>query len=198
MTRRQAWTWMVCGVWGLGAGAAGCGGAVNEGGMSSVPASTVREAPGRPVNARGNRELVTVIGPAGGSMELSSGPRVEIPAGALEDGVEFVLKEAPLTTVFANDEAEKAAGPTFLLSPGVGSDGAPIRVSIPMAKLPDGFGEPTLQYEYEKGARVGAEDAVHTQWDMMPAQMAGGRMVAETDALPGLRLQFTVTDQNVQ
>lgn len=166
--------------------------------MQTTAPDAVRQDPGRPVHARGGDEVIATIGPAGGSLELSSGPRVDIPAGALTTGLELVLKEAPLTTVFANDEAEKAAGPTFLLSPGLGSEGPAFKVSIPMAKLPDGFGEPTLHYEYEEGARVGAEDAVHTRWDTLPAQLTGGRMVTETDALPGLRLQFTVTDESVQ
>jgi len=179
------------------------------GGSANTPGSTYSgadeddddgvAAPNRVVNARGSGTVIATLGAPGGSLELSSGPRVEIPPGAIEGAEEFVLKKAPLTTAFSNDEAERAAGPTFLFSPyAEAPEGRVIKVSIPMASLPDGFGDPALAYEYEEGARVGAEDSIHTRWDVVEASISGGRLTAEMEALPGLRMQFTVSDENVQ
>src|SRR4051794_34383930 len=44
-----------------------------------------------PVFSQGVRSVAAVIGPAGGTLELASGPRVEIPAGALDQTQEIVL-----------------------------------------------------------------------------------------------------------
>lgn len=198
----KAMTWVLC--LSLLGWLAGCGG--SSANSPSVFAASEDDdddddgdVPNHVVNARGSGTLIARIGPPGGSLELSIGPRIVIPPGAVEGGVDFVLKKAPLTTAFANDEAEKAAGPTFLLSPYVEAPkGRMIEVSIPMASMPAGFGDAALAYEYEIGARVGAEDSTHTRWEVTEARISGGRLVAEVEILPGMRLQFSITDQSVQ
>ena len=108
----------------------------------------------------------------GGTLELSSGPRVEIPPGAVEGGQDFVLKEAPKTTAFCNSEHEKPIGPTFIFSPGVEApEGRTITVSIPLAAYPEGWGEVSIGLRVrESGEMVGAEDAEHTKWQYADAE----------------------------
>jgi hypothetical protein len=156
-----------------------------------VPNSAVRKT--------GSGSVSVLVGPPGGTLELSNGPRIEIPPGALDDGEEFVLKEAPKTTAFLNSEHEKPVGPAFIFSPGVEApEGRVIEVSIPLASYPEGWGEVSIAYEYPVGAMVGAEDAEHTKWQYENAKLSGGRAVAKLPALNGYRLQFVLTNLEAQ
>ena len=103
----------------------------SEGGERGVPNSAVHKS--------GSGSVTATLGPPGGSLELASGPKVEIPAGAIDGSQDFVLREAPMTTAFFNEEHERPVGPTFILSPGVDApDGGTVRVSIPLASYPQG------------------------------------------------------------
>lgn len=174
------------------------------------PASTARssaqsggdETPHKPasmaaVSRSGSGNVSAEIGHGGGRLELSEGPRVVLPAGTTEPR-EFVLQIANLTTAFSNNELEKPVGPTFTFSPGLEAAGAAIEVSLPLPNLPEGWGEPALAYEYPISARVGAEDSVHTKWQYEDAQLSGGRITAKVDALPGMRLQFVLSNLEAQ
>ena len=179
---------------------AGCGGAsaagpgasnANEGGGGGVPNTRA--------NAVGTGSVSALIGPPGGSLELSGGPRVEIPAGAVQEALEYVLSTAPKTTAFFNQEHERPVGPTFSFAPDVQApDGESIRVSLPLASFPDGWGDPSIAYEYVVGAMVGADEAEHTRWDYEDARLSGGRLVADLPGLPGDRLQFILTNLEAQ
>lgn len=161
------------------------------GDRNAVPNSAVRET--------GAGTVTALVGPPGGTLELSSGPRVEIPAGTIEGSEEFVLKDAPKTTAFLNSEHEKPVGPAFIFSPGVNApEGRAIEVSIPLASYPEGWGEVSIAYEYGAGAMVGAEDAEHTKWQYENAKLSGGRAVAKLPALNGYRLQFVLTNLEAQ
>lgn len=179
----------------------GCGGSS----ASAPAANTANEAKPdlasatRPVSKRGSGSVSATVGSGGGSLELSEGPRVEIPAGAVSGTTDFVLKVAPKTTAFSNKESERALGPTFSFSPHVeaGSAGA-IEVSFPLASLPEGWGEPSIAYEVSQGAIVGAEDSVRTRWQYERASLQAGRVVAQLPNLTGLRMQFVLTNLEAQ
>jgi hypothetical protein len=156
-----------------------------------VPTGAVHKSGSKTVSAR--------LGPPGGTLELASGAKVEIPAGSVEGIQEFVLNEAPMTTAFFNEEHERPIGPTFVISPGVDApDGSAIRVSIPLASYPKGWGDVAIGVESPSGAVVGGEDSEHTKWDYENAKLIGGRAVAELPALNGYRLQFVLTNLEAQ
>jgi len=155
--------------------------------------------PNSMVNKRDSGSVTAVVGPPGGSLELTEGPRVEIPPGAVEESEEFVLKTSPGTTAFMNKESEKALGPTFVFSPGVEApSGRMITVSFPLAGYPEGWGDVALAYEYPTGDRAYAEDSQHTKWQFEPGKLQGGRAVVQVPSLTGMRLQFTLTNLEAQ
>jgi hypothetical protein len=176
---------------------------------SDQPASSVK----RPSNAAGGEQVETApkvhrrgagtvsapVGAGGGTLELESGPRVEIPAGTLDQAQDIVLKEAPLTTAFANQEHERTEGPTFVVGPALEAPaGKSIRVSIPLVAYPEGWGEVALGYEIPVQQMVGGEDAEHTKWQYEPARLSGGRAVADVQTVNGYRLQFVLTNLDAQ
>ncbi len=179
-----------CGSEGGSPGATAPGGSASSGGevMSSAP-----------VHASGSSRVAAKVGPAGGSLELSSGPRVEIPAGALSSPQDFVLEEAPKSTAFYNQEHERPVGPIFVFSPGVDApDGKTIEVSIPLASYPQGWGDVALAVETPVGAMVGGEDAEHTRWEYNDANLKNGRAVGDLPGLNGYRLQFVLSNLEAQ
>jgi hypothetical protein len=195
--------------------ALGCGGALLvlgcAGASSNAPGTAKTSAdsdskseegyavPNSMVNERGSGSVSARIGPPGGSLELTDGPRVEIPPGAVEGSEEFVLKTAPLTTAFLNQESEKPLGPTFVFSPGVEApSGRTITISFPLSSYPDGWGDVALAYEYPTGDRAYAEDSQHTKWQYEAGKLQGGRAVVQLPAVNGMRLQFTLTNLEAQ
>jgi len=159
----------------------------SQGGEQGVPNAAVHKT--------GSGSVSALFGPPGGSLELASGAKVEIPAGAIDGAQDFVLREAQMTTAFFNEEHERPVGPTFIFSPGVNApDGGSIRVSIPLASYPQGWGDIALGYEYPVGEVVGAEDSEHTRWQYEDAKLSGGRAVAELPGINGYRLQFVLSN----
>lgn len=184
-------------------------GCASAGGSSEPGASESEEeeessggelvAPNSAVNKSGSGAVSAVFGAPGGSLALSSGPRVEIPPGAIEGAVEIVLRESQMTTAFYNEESERPIGPVFVVSPGFNApDGRTVRVSIPLAAYPEGYGDVAIAYEYSEGARVGAEDSEHTRWQYEKARLTGGRAVADLPGLNGYRLQFVISNLEAQ
>ena len=186
--------------WFVAAMLVGCGGSS----ANAPAANTANEAKPdlavstRPVSKRGSGSVAATVGTGGGSLELSEGPRVEIPAGAVTETMDFVLKVAPKTTAFFNKESERPLGPTFSFSPNVEASGGAIEVSFPLASLPEGWGEPSIAYEVSEGAIVGAEDSVRTRWQYERASLSAGRVVAQLPNLTGLRMQFVLTNLEAQ
>jgi hypothetical protein len=151
------------------------------------------------VNKSGGDSVAARIGSAGGTLTLSSGPKVEIPPGAIDGSEEVVLRESQGTTAFYNQESERPVGPTFVVSPDLQApEGRTIRVSIPLASYPEGYGDVAIAYEYSVGDRVGAEDSEHTRWQYETARLTGGRAVAELPAVNGYRLQFVLSNLEAQ
>jgi hypothetical protein len=187
--------------------ACGCG----AGSQASAPgANSADEAqtdehssvagPQNAVTKRGSGSVAALLGRGGGTLELSEGPQVRIPAGAVESGQEFVLKVAPKTTAFFNKESERPLGPTFSFSPGLNApDGSSIEVSFPLATLPAGWGEPSIAYEEEEGSEISyGEDSTRTKWQYERASLSGGRVVGRLSGLQGLRMQFVLTNLEAQ
>ncbi|MDD9970085.1 MAG: hypothetical protein OXR73_27815 [Myxococcales bacterium] len=195
----EKFIWSVA-IMGTVAAGLGCGGGeARPAASASSGGEVAAPKPVSPVSKSGSGSVDALIGSAGGRLELTEGPRVVIPAGAIEEAAEYVLKTAPITTAFFNEESERPIGPTFVLSPAVvAPDGDHVEVSMPMASLPDGWGEPAIAYEYAVGARVGAEDSVHTKWQYENAPVSNGRATARMDALTGMRLQFVLTNLEAQ
>jgi hypothetical protein len=156
-------------------------------------------APRGAVNKSGGDSVSATMGPAGGSLSIASGARVDIPPGTLSEATDVVLTVSQGTTAFFNSEHEKPVGPTFEVSPAMAApDGQKIRISIPLASYPEGWGDVSLGYEYPEGARVGAEDSEHTKWQYENAKLSGGRAVAEVSEVAGYRLQFVLTNLEAQ
>jgi len=180
-------TLLGCNSGGKSPGASSSNHGSSEGGEQGVPNAAVHKT--------GSGSVSALLGPPGGSLELSSGAKVEVPAGALDGAQDFVLKEAPMTTAFFNEEHERPVGPTFIFSPGVNApEGGAIKVSIPLASYPQGWGDVALGYEYPVGEVVGAEDSEHTRWQYEDAKLTGGRAVAELPGVNGYRLQFVLSN----
>jgi hypothetical protein len=175
--------------------ALGCGG-------SSRPASqtAANYEPGvtnevtSEVHKRGDKKLIAEIGPPGGTLELANGARLTIPVGAFAETVEITFAEGNRTTAFANHEYERAIGPTLEIGPEA-SLSAPVLVSVPLAAIPEGFGEKdlTLGMEVPSDNQRLEMQGVQTRWDYLPAQSQSGRAVAEITAVPGYRVQFLVS-----
>jgi hypothetical protein len=182
----------------------GCGKKADSPGASSAEGNEGSEggelaAPRGAVTKSGGDSVSATMGPAGGRLDIASGARVEIPPGTLSEATDVVLAVSQGTTAFKNSEHEKAYGPTFEVSPGMAApDGQSIRVSIPLASYPEGWGDVSLAYEYPEGARVGAEDSQHTKWQYENAKLSGGRAVAELPAVNGYRLQFVLSNLESQ
>lgn len=161
-----------------------------------TPATATQEPAAAPVHRRGQDKLIVEVGPAGGTLELANGARVEIPAGALAAPVKITFAQGAHTTAFDNREGEKALGTPLDLSPAVDVS-APLIVSIPLASLPEGFSESDLtlatevvaeeQRDYQSSA------GLRTRWDYIQAKHAEGRAKADLLPVPGLRVQFILS-----
>jgi hypothetical protein len=189
---------VLLGAWGCnkqssspGASTTNEGGESSEGGDAPMPTGAVHKS--------GGDKATATMGPAGGTLDIASGARVEIPPGTFSEATDVVITLSQGTTAFFNDEHEKPVGPTFEVSPAMQApDGQSIRVSIPLASYPEGWGDASLGYEYPEGARVGAEDSEHTKWQYENAKLSGGRAVAEVSEVAGYRLQFVLTNLEAQ
>ncbi len=164
----------------------GGGGSSGGGGSVSVGAA----------HAQGADRASARVGPAGGTLEIANGARVEIPPGAVGQPVEVTLTRAPATEAFNNREDERISGPAFIVSPRLESaNGAKFVVSVPMTSVPDGFEQTDLAVAYEtvSSEQRGLSEAMgstQTRWEHSNAAVRSGRMSAELGELPGFRVQF--------
>jgi len=177
----------------------GCGGSQAAAPAANTANEARTDAPRNAVNKRGAGSVAATLGPGGGALELEEGPRVEVPRGALDAGQEFVLRLAQKTTAFLNRESERALGPTFSFSPELDATaGGKLKISFPLASLPEGWGDPALAYETASGDVVGGEDSTRTQWQYERAALSGGRVLAQVAGVTGLRMQFVLTNLEAQ
>jgi len=160
-----------------------------------APPTTAAVVAPRPVHQRGGEKLIVRVGRAGGTLELDNGARLDIPAGALDEDVELTFADGTRTTAFANRDFERPLGPTLEIAPELALAG-PVRLSIPLRNLPEGFGETDLALGVEATAslqRAVGGGGTQTRWDYLAAAPASGRAQAELSRLNGLRVQFIVS-----
>ncbi|HEX5658467.1 MAG TPA: hypothetical protein VFX59_14795 [Polyangiales bacterium] len=145
------------------------------------------------VHRRGQDKLVVAVGPAGGTLELDNGARLVIPKGAIPENTEVTLAAGARTSAFSNHDYEKALGPIVevVIESGVQ---APVEVSIPLTKIPEGFEEKDLTLGVEVPASSQRYESANTQtrWDYLSAESRSGRAVAKLEP-PGYRVQFLVS-----
>lgn len=183
--------------------ALGCGGSdepeplftpENTGGGGGSAASTS----GSPVHERGDDSVTANVGPAGGVLELSNGAKLEIPAGALGDEVEVVFGLGARTQAFANRDYERTIGPTLIIQPSmVMQPGKRAVLSAPLVSIPRPYTEEDVTLateevdEYDPQSDV--RTTVQTVWQYNAASVQGGRLTAELQAVPGMRVQFLLS-----
>lgn len=162
--------------------------------MAAEPVRTepVRPPPPTPVHARGDTDASGRIGPAGGSLELANGFRVEIPEGSLEADVDFHLAGGAAANVFDAEEGETGVGPVLELTPFVAArSGSLFRISAPASRVPAGFEDSEVVLGMEEEGRTRAfADATVTRWQYHRASTDGSRFVADVAYFGGHRLQF--------
>jgi hypothetical protein len=71
-----------------------CGGSASESSASQSTTFNPEDVPVARISKSGGASVAAVMGPAGGSLELADGARIEIPAGAIQKGEEIVFKNA--------------------------------------------------------------------------------------------------------
>ncbi|MGF1466980.1 MAG: hypothetical protein ACFCGT_12685 [Sandaracinaceae bacterium] len=169
-----------------------CGASTPE---PDVPEAEVRS--GGPVDVSGEAEARAMVGPDGGTLRLSDGTVLEVPAGALADEQEIVFSLGPEGRAFA-ESTQHAVGPALAVQPYVESQdqrSRPFIVSMPAVSLPDGFDTEhlTLAVEEEDRQRGGMDVLnTRTRWQYYHAELRDGRFQAVLPVLHGHRMQFGV------
>jgi hypothetical protein len=174
--------------------AACAGSAPSEASSTTTPVES-RNTTLPAVHKRGGQKLIAEVGSAGGTLELDNGARLDIPAGALSENIQFTFAEGARTTAFSNHEYERPIGPIVEVAPGTTLE-SPVRISIPLPKLPEGFEEKHLALGVEgvsKTQRAVGGQGLQTRWDYLTASAQGGRAVAELSEIEGHRVQFVVS-----
>lgn len=163
----------------------------------SPPRETTVEAPpppppARPVHISGDRDVHGVIGPAGGSITLGNGFRIDIPEGALAADTTFEADIGAEANVWSSEEGEVESGPLYDLRPFViAESGHTFTISCDAPRAPAGFesADVVLGMEEEMERRA-FTDAVQTRWQYHPASRIGERYSATLGYFGGHRLQF--------
>lgn len=177
----------------------GCGGSASESSGVDTTSNGASNAPTGPVVKSGSDSVTALMGPAGGRLDLANGARIEIPAGAIEDALEIVFKDAPKTTVFKDEDVQgnRPVGPIVLATPELyAPEGSYFVISIPFSSMPEGYDQSSLLLAYETPSnqqRNFAEDTTMTIWNYEQASISNGRAVAKLASLPGMRFQFILS-----
>lgn len=186
-------TWLGLGLFALTA----CGGSQSV--QSTTGGPLAEEPPPRqrgPVSASGSGEVRATVGSAGGTLSLSNGARLEIPAGALSRDVEVTFHVGADGQAFGDAERQRPLGPMLSIEPALAAEsGASFVLSIPSLPVPTGFESDDLAFAMEEtddGARAIDTIATQTRWQFYHVQVEGGRFVARTQAFPGHRVRFGV------
>ena len=190
--------WIVCAGLVIGLSSLGCGSdqaqSTTGGGLQEAERPPPR--PAGPVSASGSAEARATVGPAGGTLSLSNGARLEIPAGALSAPTEVVLSHGVEGQAFRDRETQRALGPMLNIEPVLRSGGAEFVVSIPQQPVPNGWSQEDLAFAMEEVSdEQRAIDVLGTvtRWQYYPVRMTGGRLAAHTMGLQGARVQFGVS-----
>jgi len=158
-----------------------------------------RPAPTSFARGSGDQSATAWIGAPGGELTLGNGARLEIPAGSLAEPVEVVFSLGEEVAAFRNREDERTVGPAVVVAPEIiAANGARFVVELPFTALPEGFTEDHVAVALERhdedasGFRGGA---TRTTWEHATARIVSGRKLrAELPELPGMRVQFVVSN----
>jgi hypothetical protein len=169
----------------------GGGGASSGGGGGTVDQN--------PVFQTGDRVVSAELGQPGGTLSLGNGARAEFPAGAVGETVEVHFSTEAQTQAFNNRDYEKPVGPTLQLQPGIRLASGTVAISIPATSIPSGFTDEQLMLAVEIPAdvqRSSVMGSTQTTWTYIAARSESGRFMADMpDAVPGMRLQFIVSEE---
>jgi hypothetical protein len=158
-----------------------------------------RPAPTTVARASGDQSATAWVGAPGGELTLGNGARLEIPAGSLAEPVEVVFSLGEEVAAFRNREDERTVGPALVVSPEIAAaNGARFVVELPFTTLPEGFTEDHVAVALERHDEDSSGfygGATRTTWEHAPARVVSGRKLrAELPVLPGLRVQFVVSN----
>ena len=168
--------------------------------IESAPAPGARSSgPSTAAHEHGDHQASARMGRAGGDLTLGNGARLEIPPGALEQETEVVFSLGEEVNAFRNREDERTVGPALVVAPEVASaNGAKFIVTLPYTSLPEGFTEEHVAIAFERhaeGATGFRGGATRTTWEHAAARVTPDhKLRAELDALPGMRVQFVVSN----
>jgi hypothetical protein len=158
-----------------------------------------RPAPTTVARASGDQNATAWVGAPGGELTLGNGARLEIPAGSLAEPVEVVFSLGEEVAAFRNRDDERTVGPALVISPEIAAaNGARFVVELPFTALPEGFTEDHVAVALERHDEDSSGfygGATRTTWEHAPARVVSGRKLrAELPVLPGLRVQFVVSN----
>jgi hypothetical protein len=164
------------------------------GGRSAGPASAtspVPVEPDGPVQIRGDESAAADVGMEGGTLELASGARLEVPRGAFRAAERVNMASAQPTGAF-NVDTDQPVGPAFVIQPDVESEAGPFVLSVPFSAVPPGYepSEVAIAIEEPSDSQRALVGSVQTRWNLYPAAIEGSRLRATTPVLPGFRFQF--------
>ncbi|MEC7526448.1 MAG: hypothetical protein VYE22_41600 [Myxococcota bacterium] len=175
---------------------AGCGGSQDVGETTGGPLVEPEPEPAGPVSASGTEEARAAVGEAGGTLSLTNGARLEIPAGALQGETEVALQVGADGRAFGDAERQRPLGPMINVVPAIlATEGTSFSISIPEQPLPSGFESSDLAFameEVDDDQRAIDTLGTQTRWQFYPVRVEGGRFRADVGGLPGHRLQFGV------
>lgn len=182
--------------------AVGCGGSeepeplFTEEGMGGGSGGS-EPAAGAPVHERGDDSVTASVGPAGGTLELSNGAKLEIPAGALGEQTDVIFGIGARTQAFANRDYERTIGPTLIIQPSIVlQPGKRAVLSAPLSSIPQPYTEEDVALateEVDDHQQSDVRNTVQTMWQYNDAAVQGGRLTAELQEIPGMRVQFLLS-----
>ena len=135
--------------------------------------SRPNQSPPSPVHLRGDRTAEGEVGPAGGSLSLTNGARLEIPEDALDEEVVIAFSVTSATQAYANRDDIQLVGPSVMAIPPLNAaDGAQFTVSVPIPNLPRDLPDEAVQLAVEMTdahQRVGSSATTQTHWELHPS-----------------------------
>ncbi|MCA9602477.1 MAG: hypothetical protein R3A78_06505 [Polyangiales bacterium] len=166
-------------------------------GIDAAPKASASppEPPAAHVDAMGNAQAQTVVGPAGATLHLTNGMSLDIPSGAVTTPVEVTMV-AGESSQLLNSGSRQTVSPSVEVRPAIAANaGTTFEISAPLVALPRGYSDEDLALAVERPDehRVLDRGPMRTLWQNYPVERKGGRIVAHVDTLHGLRVVFVVT-----
>lgn len=173
---------------------AACGGGSGSTANETTPVTTAPAPIPQAQHARGAREASATFTSLGGSLSLSNGARLEIPAGAFDQPTEVVFSVGADTQAFSNREDDRPIGPTLQIAPPL-TPAVALVLSASFAGTPSGFSaeHAAIAIEESDNQRALSMGGQQTRWQYGAATIEGNRVSAQLAQVEGLRIQFLVS-----